>query len=233
MLARAFPRSVGVSRYNAEELEMYGFGCPQILPIAVDPAYWCMPPDETLMRRLRDGRRNILFVGRLAPNKCQHELIEAFAHYLRHDSEARLILVGDGQADDPYVKFVNETVRRYAVDDQVVFAGQVTESELHAYYRTAHLFWSMSEHEGFCVPLIEAMWFDVPILAFRAAAVTETLNEAGITFDQKEDFGEIAALAAELACERMDIEAILQTQRERRRAFEPAAVGQMLFNLVS
>jgi glycosyltransferase involved in cell wall biosynthesis len=233
MLARAFPRSVGVSRYNAEELEMYGFGSPQILPLAVDPAYWCMPPDEAVMRRLRDGRRNLLFVGRLAPNKCQHELVEAFAHYLRHDSEARLILVGGGQPGDPYVKFVHETVRRCAVSEQVVLAGQVTESELHAYYRTAHLFWSMSEHEGFCVPLIEAMWFDVPILAFRAAAITETLHDAGITFDQKEDLGAIAALAAELASERTDIEAILRAQRERRSAFDPAAVGQMLFNLIS
>jgi glycosyltransferase involved in cell wall biosynthesis len=233
MLARAFPRSVGVSRYNAEELEMYGFGRPQILPLAVDPAYWCMPPDEALMRRLRDGRRNLLFVGRLAPNKCQHELIEAFAHYLRYDSEARLILVGGGQADDPYVKFVHETVRRCAVGEQVVLTGQITESELHAYYRTAHLFWSMSEHEGFCVPLIEAMWFDVPILAFRAAAITETLNEAGLTFDQKEDLGAIAALAAKVACERTDIESILRTQRERRSAFNPAPVAQTLFNLIS
>jgi glycosyltransferase involved in cell wall biosynthesis len=232
-LARAFPRSAGVSRYNAEELEMYGFDSPQVLPLAVDPAFWRVAPDEALTRRLQDGRRNLLYVGRLAPNKCQHELIEAFAHYLRHDTESRLILVGSGQPNDPYVKFVYETVQRYAFRDQVLFAGQVNASELHAYYRTAHLFWSMSEHEGFCVPLIEAMWFDVPILAFRAAAIAETLGGAGVTFDQKEDLGAIGALAARIACKRTDVEPILLTQRERRNAFDPTVVERSLFDMIS
>jgi glycosyltransferase involved in cell wall biosynthesis len=232
-LARVFPRSVGVSRYNAEELEMYGFSNPQTLPLAVDPRSWSMPPDEALMRRLQDGRRNLLYVGRLAPNKCQHELVEAFAHYLLHDSEARLTLVGSGSPTEPYVKLVYEMVHKYALEQQVSLAGHVNSGELHAYYRTAHLFWSMSEHEGFCAPLIEAMWFDVPVLAFRAAAAGETLGDAGVTFADKENLGEIASLAARIVSSKATNVSVLGKQRKRRHAFEPKVVERRLFEIIS
>jgi len=232
-LARAFPRSVGVSAYNAEELQMYGFASPLVLPLAIDPGAWKESPDEGLMTRLQDGRRNLLYVGRYAPNKCQHDLVEAFSHYLRIDPESRLILVGDGDPNDPYVRFVHETVERLDLRDRVILSGHVSSSELHAYYRTAHLFWSMSEHEGFCVPLVEAMWFDVPILAFHAGAIRETLGGTGIVFDQKKDFGAIAALAKRMTSEREVREPILQAQRRRRHAFSPHAVADALLRMVS
>jgi glycosyltransferase involved in cell wall biosynthesis len=232
-LARAFPQSFGVSRYNAEELEMYGFAAPRVLPLAVDPGSWSGPPDEALMKHLQDGRRNLLYVGRYAPNKCQHDLVEAFAHYLRFDPEARLVLVGNGDAEDPYVRFLQETIDRHAVREHVLLAGQVSVGELQAYYRTAHLFWSMSEHEGFCAPLIEAMWFDLPILSFDAAAVGETLGGAGITFNQKEDLDTIATLAAKMIQDRSIIDPVLRAQRDRRHAFSPTAVAQQLLQMVA
>jgi glycosyltransferase involved in cell wall biosynthesis len=232
-LARIFRRSVGVSAYNAEELQMYGFASPFVLPLAIDPEVWSVAPDEGLMKRLQDGHRNLLYVGRYAPNKCQHDLIEAFAHYLRIDPQSRLILVGSGDADDPYVRFVHETVDRLDVRERVILSGHVTTSELHAYYRTAHLFWSMSEHEGFCVPLIEAMWFDLPILAFHAGAIMETLGGAGITFDQKEDLSAVAMLAKKMTGERAFSERILQAQRSRRHAFSPNVVAEALLRMVA
>ena len=73
--------------------------------------------------------------------------------------------------------------------------GSISQEQLTAYYRTAHLFWSMSEHEGFCVPLIEAMWFDIPVLAFASSAIPETLAEAALMFTDKQDLAEVAALA--------------------------------------
>lgn len=103
-LARSFPHSVGVSAYNAEELALYGFAAPGVLPLAIDPGHWREPPDEALMQRLQDGKRNLLFVGRYSPNKCQHHLIEAFVHYLNLDDQARLILIGGSELDDPYVR---------------------------------------------------------------------------------------------------------------------------------
>jgi glycosyltransferase involved in cell wall biosynthesis len=232
-LARAFPSSVGVSNYNAEELQMYGFASPRVLPLAIDPGSWNVSPDEEIMKRLQDGRRNLLYVGRYAPNKCQHDLIEAFAHYSRLDPESRLILVGNGDSEDPYVKFIHESIDRHSVRQRVILAGHVSLAELHAYYRTAHLFWSMSEHEGFCVPLVEAMWFDLPILAFQAGAVGETLGPAGIKFDQKMDLAVIAAIAAKMTGERAAIEPVLREQRNRRNAFSPHAVAEALFQMVA
>jgi glycosyltransferase involved in cell wall biosynthesis len=232
-LARAFPRAAGVSAYNAEELQMYGFAAPRVLPLAVDPGAWVEAPDEGLMRRLQDGRRNLLYVGRYAPNKCQHELVETLAHYLRIDPEARLILVGSGDPEDPYVRMIQRTIDKHRVREHVVLAGHVSASELQAYYQTAHLFWSMSEHEGFCVPLIEAMWFDVPVLAFRAAAIEETLGGAGMTFDQKDDLEMVAALAQRIVSEKHVNESLLRVQRERRQTFLPEVVSQALLEMVS
>ena len=194
-LAVHFPISRGDSTYNALELAEAGFHEPGVLPVAVNPNKWSISPDSQLMDVLRDGRTNLLFVGRFAPNKKQDDLIVAFSHYLAVDPEARLILVGKPEEQDPYVAHLRQTVSSLALEDSVVFTGSITDAQLAAYYRTAHLFWSMSEHEGFCVPLIEAMWFNVPVLAFKSSAVPETLGDAALMFTTKNDLMGVAALA--------------------------------------
>ena len=103
----------------------------------------------------------------------------------------------------------------------MVVTNRVSDSQLHAFYRTAHLFWSMSEHEGFCIPLIEAMWFDVPILAFKSSAVPETLGKAGLLFTNKDDFLSLAALAKILVKDEDIKYKVLAAQRRRRMAFTP------------
>src|SRR5207248_3798907 len=155
-LAGAFPISAGVSAYNAAELREAGFRDPRVLPIIVDPLRWAQPADPHWMKLLQDGHTNILFVGRIAPNKSQHELVEAFSEYLAYDPLARLLLIGAWQDGHPYAMFVRDRAQQLGIASQVVFA-RCTEAQLLACYRTAHLFWSMSEHEGFCVPLVEAM----------------------------------------------------------------------------
>ncbi|HAS52506.1 MAG TPA: group 1 glycosyl transferase [Gammaproteobacteria bacterium] len=232
-LAHSFPHSVGDSAYNAEELALYGFTDPGVLPLAIDPGQWQTPPDETLMRQLQDGQRNLLFVGRYAPNKCQHQLIEAFAHYLNLDDQARLILIGGSDLDDPYVGDVLSLIDALGLQDYIVLPGQITDAELQAYYQTAHLFWSMSEHEGFCVPLIEAMWFDIPILAFRSSAIPETLGPAGLMFDEKADLAQVAALAQRLATDAALRATVLEQQRHRRPDFLPKAVLPRLLDIAS
>jgi glycosyltransferase involved in cell wall biosynthesis len=232
-LARSFPVSVGVSAYNAEELALHGFASPGVLPLVVDPGHWSTPPDEALMRQLQDGKHNLLFVGRYAPNKCQHHLVEAFAHYLVLDPEARLILAGNGDPQDPYVQYLQRKIDYCAVQEHVIMSGHVTNAQLHAYYRTAHLFWSMSEHEGFCVPLIEAMWFDVPALAFRSSAVPETLSESGIVFDCKSDLTVIAALAFKFTTDFSLREAICLKQRRRRLSYLPSNISPIFFRLIN
>jgi len=231
-LAVHFPISRGDSTYNALELAEAGFHEPGVLPIAVNPDKWSISPDSRLMDALQDGRTNLLFVGRFAPNKKQDDLIVAFSHYLALDPEARLILVGKPEEQDPYVAHLRQTVSALALDDSVIFAGSITDAQLAAYYRTAHLFWSMSEHEGFCVPLIEAMWFNVPVLAFKSSAVPETLGDAALLFTTKDDLVEVAALARCIVEDNALRQKLVRGQAERRLSFLPDKVSLRLTEIV-
>jgi len=231
-LAQHFENSVGDSAFNAAELAGHGFNSPGVLPLAIDPGKWAFPPDPATMEQMQDGRANILFVGRFAPNKKQDDLLVAFAHYLQHDAGARLILAGKPEHEDPYVTYLLDLVREHELQDSVVLPGIISEAQLAAYYRTADLFWSMSEHEGFCVPLIESMWFDIPILAFKASAVPETLGNAGLMFTSKNNWPELAAFAHLLVEDRSTREKLLAAQRKRRVDFLPAKIAPLLFAMV-
>lgn len=231
-LAVQFPISVGDSAYNAAELAAFGFAEPGVLPIAVAPQKWDTPADAPLMAQLQDGKSNLLFVGRLAPNKRQDDLVEAFAHYLTLDRQARLIIAGYGDTSDLYYCHLINIIQRLNLAGHVLVTGQVNDTQLLALYRTAHLFWSMSEHEGFCVPLIEAMWFDVPVLAYKSSAVPETLGEAGIMFTSKDDLLQVAALAKLLIKDEILRSKVINAQRKRRETFLPTAVNEKLSSLV-
>jgi glycosyltransferase involved in cell wall biosynthesis len=227
-LSSQFPVAVGDSAYNASELTDCGFKDPTVLPIVVDPDRWNQPADADLMNQMQDGRSNLLFVGRIAPNKKQDELVKAFAEYLLLDQDARLILVGRAEPTDPYCRFLVETIQNLGLTDKVILTGLVSESQLLAYYRTAHLFWSMSEHEGFGAPFVEAMWFDIPVLAYKGAAVPETLGNAAIMFTRKDDLPAIAALATQLVRDSSVRAQVLKAQRMRRLHFLPDKVWEQL-----
>ncbi len=231
-LARHFPLSVGVSAYNAAELTACGFRAPGVLPIIVDPDKWNIAPDDKLIASLQDGRTNLLFVGRVAPNKQQDRLIEAFGQYRQFDPNSRLIIAGEGRASDPYFSHVRAMSEALQLSAHVEVTGQIDDAALLAYYRTAHLYWSPSAHEGFGAPLIEAMWFDVPVLALSAAAVPETLGAAGVLFDRNEEPAAVAARAYQLTHD-MDLrEAVIAAQRRRRVDFTPSVVWSSLIELI-
>jgi glycosyltransferase involved in cell wall biosynthesis len=230
-LAQSFPLSVGDSAYNAAELASVGFHQPGVLPIAVNPSKWDMPADSTLMEQLQDGKSNLLFVGRITPNKCQTHLVESFYHYLTMDQQARLILAGCVDVNDPYYCNLLDRIQALGLNDYVLVSGLVSEPQLLAFYRTAHLFWSMSEHEGFGVPLVEALWFDIPVLAYKSTAVPETLGEAGILFTTKDDLVQVAALAKLLVKDWRLRRTVLKAQQKRRDSFLQAIVNQNILNL--
>jgi glycosyltransferase involved in cell wall biosynthesis len=232
-LARHFPCSYGDSSYNVQELIACGFHNPEVLPICVDPAHWNFAPDPQLMDQLQDGRTNLLFVGRIAPNKKQDDLVRAFRHYLTFDRDARLHLVGSIEAEDPYADYLFRTIDELGLADRVNVTRNVSAEHLAAYYRTAHLFWSMSEHEGFCVPVIEAMWFDLPVLAYRTSAVPETLGQAALMFTEKNDPASLAALACLLVHDQALRDRILLAQRKQREQFAAARMTPRIGQLVS
>lgn len=231
-LAQHFIVSVGDSAYNAAELAAFGFSKPGVLYIGVDIQKWNIPVDAVLMEQLQDGRSNLLFVGRLAPNKCQAQLVEVFAHYLTMDRESRLILVGANDLEDPYCRHLYETIQQLGLQSHVLVTGQVNDAQLLAFYRTAHLFLSMSEHEGFCVPIVESMLFNIPVLAYKSTAVPEILGEAGIIFNSKEDLIQVAALAKLLVKDASLRAKVIKFQEERKAAFAQNVLNKSLSRLV-
>lgn len=144
--------------------------------------------DETIISKYHTGAAAILSVGRVLPHKGQRQLIEIFGHYYHQcNSNSRLFIVGKGgEGFSPYSKQLHRSVERLGLKDAVVFTGGVSEEALKAYYLLAHAFVTVSEHEGFCVPLVEAMAMELPITAFGSTAVSETVGDAGIVWDERD-----------------------------------------------
>lgn len=188
-LAERTDLALGVSEFNRAELDALGFERTGVLPILVNTARLTEAgPAPALDRLLQDGLCNILFVGRIAPNKKIEDHIRMAEFYKRFiDSYYRFIFVGRCDAVPAYHAMVRALVGEYRMlPDRFWFTGAVPDHELAAYYRHAHAYVSLSEHEGFCVPLVEAMAMDVPVLAYGAGAVPETLDGAGVTFAPKD-----------------------------------------------
>ncbi len=171
------------SRYSETELIDLGARRTAVVPVMFDTENFATAPDRTTFDELSassaNGIVNVLFVGRLAPNKAQHRLIAALAALRRgHDIDARLHLIG-GSASDRYERTLREYVDALGLADSVSFVGSATPAVLAAYYRAATVFVSASEHEGFCVPILEAWYHDLPVVALATTAVDETLGSAG------------------------------------------------------
>jgi glycosyltransferase involved in cell wall biosynthesis len=176
---------LGDSEFNRRELEAAGFRRTEVLPIVLDFEAYRRPPSPVIRRIYDDGRVNILFVGRIIPNKRIDDLIRTFAVYQRYlEPRSRLLLVGDHRGHERYYDRLQEMVRSLRLDE-VVFTGHVDDDELLACYSVADVFLCLSEHEGFCVPLLEAMTFGIPVLAYDAGAVAETLRGGGVLLKDK------------------------------------------------
>ncbi|MGD1994102.1 MAG: glycosyltransferase family 4 protein [Anaerolineae bacterium] len=210
------------SLFNERELQATGFSSTGVLPIALDRAQYDIPPSLQLMARYGGGGPNLLFVGRLAPNKRQGDLIKLLYHLRRIHPASRLFLVGL-----PWVKTYEVWLRGLAHDlgleNAVVFADHVSQSDLVAYFQLADFYVSMSEHEGFGKPLVESMLFDLPVVAFAAGAVPETLGGAGVLFRHK-DHEALAELIDLLVVDEALRQRVLARQRERVRRFMAPAV---------
>jgi glycosyltransferase involved in cell wall biosynthesis len=146
----------------------------------------CIEPDPEILRDYGDGRTNLLFVGRRAPNKGHHFLLDAFAAYHHiHDANSRLILIGRGEPkQEKYTQSLREQIWRLGLHGHVVFVDGASDAELKAFYQCASVFVLASEYEGFCVPLVEAMALRVPIVGYGAAAVPHTVGDAGLIWDE-------------------------------------------------
>jgi glycosyltransferase involved in cell wall biosynthesis len=203
--------ALGDSEYNRRELEEAGYRRTGVLPIVLDLDAYAARPAPVTSRLFADGRTNILFVGRVIPNKKIDDLIRVFALYQRlFDPKSRLLLVGDHRGHEKYLDRLQEVVGATGAQE-VVFTGQVDDDDLRAAYASADLFLCLSEHEGFCVPLLEAMAFGVPVIAYDAGAVRETLRGGGVLLEEK-DPATVAALMHRLGTDPALRASVLATQ---------------------
>ena len=225
-LAPHYDLALGDSDFNRRELEAAGFKPTGVLPLIMDFDKYRTPPNPTVLRHLGDGRTNLLYVGRIAPNKRQEDVIKVFCFYKQLDPAARLVLVGSDANTDPYRRWLDDLVAQLDLSD-VVFTGHVELRDLLAYYQTAAIFISMSEHEGFGVPLVESMVFNVPIVALATSAVPETLNGSGILVRHKH-YAAIAALLHQVTQDNHLRQRLIARGRQRLTDFEPARLIDQL-----
>jgi glycosyltransferase involved in cell wall biosynthesis len=154
-------------------------------------------PDPATMERLRArSELNVLFVGRVAPNKAHERVIAVFERFHTViEPRSRLHLVGDTADHPAYVARLRRLARRLPSGPAIEMPGKVPDEALAAYYRTADLFLCLSEHEGFGLPPLVAAAHGVPVLARAAAALGETVGDAGVLFDERADPDRVAELA--------------------------------------
>jgi glycosyltransferase involved in cell wall biosynthesis len=225
-LAAVTDLGLGVSEFNRRELEAAGFRRTGVLPILVDWSQYEHPPVPEVAAGLGPGR-TLLFVGRLAPNKRIEDLLKTFYFYRRLDPGSRLVVVGSAVDTEGYLAGCRKLAADLGLADAVVFAGAVSQAELCTYYRLASAYLCLSEHEGFCVPLLEAMHFGVPVVAYAAAGVPGTLGEAGLLVADK-DFPTVAEVVHRVVADPALRAAVVAGQRARLRAFAPEPVAARL-----
>src|SRR3954471_449934 len=226
--------ALGDSEFNRDELEQLGFAPTGVMPIAVDTERITSAPRRPALDKiLGDGLINILFVGRVAPNKRIEDHIRLAEIYKRYvDSYYRFIFVGRYDGVPRYFDQVRALIAEFdMLPDRFWFTGPVPDEDLAAFYRWADAYVSLSEHEGFCVPLVEAMAADVPVVAYAAGAVPETLGGAGLLFEPK-DLELAAELLGTVVYDREVRTRVLQGQRARLRSFAPEPVEVRLREMI-
>ncbi len=176
------------SSFNAKEVKEMGAGEVQVLPLTLDPERWNKPANPGILAALRDhGGRNILHVGRFAPNKCIEDIIKGFYFYHhKFDKDSKLWLVGSDTDTEIYSFELRKLTQTLRLKGLVEFVGSVSDDELRAFFEGSDIYVCMSEHEGFCVPLIEALYFKLPVIAYNATAIPETIGDGGILMNKKD-----------------------------------------------
>ena len=223
--------ALGDSEFNRRDLESYGFEPTAVLPVVPDFSHLDLAPDSALAAEFDDEWVNILFVGRFVPNKKPEDLVRFFHAYKRlFNPRARLILAGSYAGFDGYLAQVQSLIKRLGATD-VHILGQVSDQELTALYDIADVFLCASEHEGFCVPLLEAFHKEVPVIAYAATAVPETMDGAGVLYDEK-DPSLVASLIDAVVTDSNLREAILDGQdaslsRHKTRDFDRILLGHL------
>lgn len=231
----AAPYAIGDSDYNCQELRAVGFKQVQVIPyflnLSILDKFSGSETEQEILQKFNDGYVNLLFIGRLVPNKRQDDLIRLLAYYQQFiDRKVRLLLIG--WESYGYKAMLQLLAQELGVNEDVYFIGHLELKDgFAAYYKAASVFVSMSEHEGFGVPLIESMYFDLPVVAYASSAVPEIMGEAGILVTEKR-YDVIAEVINLIVTDAAFRQQIIAKQRERLAYFDRAKTECLIRNWV-
>lgn len=191
-------RLIADSGFNAGELKALGFDAA-VLPLPIDTHKWDVPANPGIYSLLKDDPSlHVLHVGRMAPNKCIEDIIKSFYFLQKYvHKQSKLWLVGIDIDTEVYSFGLKRLAQQLSIEEHVRFVGQRDDGELKALYQAAHVYACMSEHEGFCLPVVEAMHFGLPVLSYASSALPETIADAGVLVEQKRH-AELAELMYEM-----------------------------------
>lgn len=217
LLADKIDVALGDSEYNRLELEENGYEKTGVLPLIIDFSKY-NTYNTKIIEKYDDDWTNILFVGRISPNKKQEDIIKCFYYYKAINPKSRLFLIGGYNGCEKYYEYLENLVKSLGIKD-VHLLGAVDFADLIAYYMLADVFVCMSEHEGFNVPLIESMHFEVPILAYNSTAIPYTMGGAGILVNKK-CYPEIAEMINLVVTDKEFREKLIRKQKIRLNDFD-------------
>lgn len=223
-----------VSEYNRECLIDMGYSCPiEVLPLIIKfDDYNKKPSDNILSKYKNESIKNILFVGRIVPNKKIENIILSFYLYNNYiNSNSRLFIVGNYSPDDLYYKKLMHYINKLQAQN-IYFTGHIPFNDVLAYYNLASLFLCLSEHEGFCVPLVEAMYFGKPIVAYNSTAVGETLGGSGILLNDNDP--RVVAESMNLVLSNKALQKdIVDSERDRLKYFDNDTIKDKFMEIIS
>lgn len=206
------PVALADSEYNRQELETLGFRQTGVLPIRLNFSRFDGTPDPFTMKTYDDYRTNVIVVGRIIPNKKLEDCIRVFAYYQKFINPlSRLIFVGLWNGFEAYYHGLRRMVNDYRLQE-VLFTGHTAFEELLAYYRTADVLLTMSEHEGFCVPLLEAFHMQVPVLAWNSCAIPYTAGKGAVLLEETKDYAAAAEMLNRVSTDQEFRRKILEAQ---------------------
>ena len=212
--------ALAVSAYNQQDLVAAGFEKTAVLPILMPLTLQQQQPDPSIKPQ---HKTNFLFVGRLMPNKRCEDVIKLLYCYRQISSDVHLHLVGADHLAPRYVKWLRQFIDQLNLANEVTLTGHVSNAALAAYYRISDMFITMSEHEGFCIPLIESMRFDLPVVAYASSAIPETLGGAGVLLHKKA-YPIAAELVHKILTDAQLRQKIIAQQQQRVKCFAPEIV---------
>lgn len=215
--------AVAKSEFSRRDLVAAGFRRTSVLPVRLDFETLDRACNRDLLAQIVRAGPGMLFVGRIVPNKGIDDLIKVFAYYRRIQPDARLYCVGAHTEHSPYQAYLRWLIRSLRLDGAVTFTGQVPHPERGAYYRGCRVFVSMSEHEGFGVPPIEAMHLGLPVVAYAAGAIPETVGDAAVLVNRKRH-DVIAEIVAQATADGALRNRLIARGREQAGRYSPAVV---------